>query len=88
MVDAVYTMEELKAAGMKRYQRMLEQLRSDGMELQSHSAVMKKKDTKNWILQGHISFLCKKMTTRIVSEKEGTVKKREEGQHGESGNDS
>lgn len=88
MVDAVYTMGELKETGMKRYQRMLEQLRSDGMELQSHTAVMKKKDAKNWILQGHISFLCKKMTTRTVSEEEGTVKKKEEGQNGDAGNHS
>lgn len=78
--EAVYTKEELKAVGMKRYQHIMDELTTEGMELLSHSAVMKQKDAKTWILEGKLSFLCKKMGTKAVTKKESKVKKAEKAQ--------
>lgn len=72
-IDAVYTKDELRKEGMRRYQRRMEQLTEDDMELSSHRAVMKQQDEKTWLLQGEISFLCKKMEARAVSEEEARV---------------
>lgn len=74
--DAVYTREELKTAGLKKYQHMLNQLTENGMELVSHSAVMKQVDKNNWKLQGKITFLCTKLGTKKVTEKEQEVAKK------------
>lgn len=73
MVDAVYTMDELKKEGMRKYQRRLEKLAEDEMELSSHTAVMKQQDAKTWILQGEIGFICRKMASRAVTEDEARV---------------
>lgn len=81
LVDSVYTKEELKAVGMRQYQRKMDQLTADGMELTAHSAVMRQQDANTWLLQGKITFLCGKMGTREITEAEGRVeapKEREE----------
>lgn len=85
---AVYSKEELKRAGMKRYQQILSNITENKMQLLSHSAVLKQKDRENWILQGKISFLCKKMGVKKVTEKEKQIKKAEDGKNGESGENS
>jgi hypothetical protein len=77
MVDAVYTADELKKEGMRKYQRRMEKLTEEGMELSSHTAVMKQQDVKTWILQGEISFLCRKMSSRAVTEDEARVNRPE-----------
>ncbi|MCH5252167.1 MAG: sporulation protein YqfD [Lachnospiraceae bacterium] len=81
---AVYSREELKSAGMKRYQQMLSELTENKMKILSHSAVLKQKDKENWVLQGEISFLCDTMDTRKVTEKERQVKKADGGKNGKS----
>ncbi|MCH5265279.1 MAG: sporulation protein YqfD [Lachnospiraceae bacterium] len=86
--EAVYTREELKEAGMKRYQQILGELTRDKMELVSHSAALRQKDTKTWLLQGKISFLCRSMETRAVTKKESEVKKSDGETERKSGNPS
>ena len=63
----------------------MEQLTEDDMELSSHRAVMKQQDEKTWLLQGEISFLCKKMAAKEVSEEEARVEQPEPSPE-ESGN--
>lgn len=86
--NAVYSRNELKEVGMKNYRHMLDNLTGEEMELVNHSAVLKQKDKENWLLQGKISFLCKKMGSRAVTEKEVQVKKADGGKNGESGENS
>lgn len=86
--NAVYSRNELKKAGMKKYQNMLDTLKNDKMELVTHSAVLRQKDKENWTLQGRITFLCKKLGTRAVTEKETQLEKADGGNNGESGENS
>ena len=84
---AEYSRNELKSVGWEKYQSMLEQLKSDGMELVSHSAVIKQIDESTWNLQGNITFLCEKMGTQKIQQQEIIVEQTG-GQNGTSGTDS
>lgn len=86
--NAVYSKEELKKEGMTRYRHMLDDLTKENMKLVTHSAVLRQKDKENWLLQGKITFLCKKLGNRAVKEKEIQVKKADGGKNGESGENS
>lgn len=88
MKNAVYSKNELKKTGMERYRHMLDALTKDNMELVTHSAVLKQKDKENWLLQGKITFRCKKLGSRAVKEKELQIKKADGGKNGESGENS
>jgi len=85
--SAVYSREELKTVGMKKYQNILEQLTLGGMKLVSHSAVIKQVDESTWSLQGNLSFLCEKMGTQKIEQQEIIVEQTG-GQDGTSGTDS
>ena len=88
MKNAVYSKNELKKTGMERYRHMLDALTKDNMELVTHSAVLKQKDKENWLLQGKITFRCKKLGSRAVKAKELQIKKADGGKNGESGENS
>lgn len=84
MKNAVYSREELKQAGMKQYQHMLDDLTAKNMKLVTHSAVLRQRDKENWLLQGEITFFCDRLGSRAVSEKEVRVKKADGGKNGDS----
>lgn len=86
---AMYSEQELKEEGNRRYHRLLFQLTQDEMELLEHSAVLKQRDEKNWFLQGRVSFLCRKTQDKAVTQEEMQVEKPEGGQNDDaSGNNS
>lgn len=68
--NCTYSREELKKEGMRRYQRRLWEVENNGMALLTHSAVMKQKNVKTWLVTGKISYVCNEMNTKAVSEDE------------------
>ena len=70
LINCTYNREELKKEGMERYQHRLREVQDAGMTLMSHSAVMKQKDTKTWLVNGKISYVCDKMDTKAVTKDE------------------
>ncbi len=86
--EFVYSTDELKQEGYRRYNRILSQLSQNGMTLQEHNARLKQKDAGTWLLEGEVSFLCSTMERKDVTEQESKVEKAEERDDGESGNNS
>lgn len=86
--QAAYTQEELKAEGNRRYHRWVDERLQAGMEILSKKASMKKKNEDSWVLSAEISFLCRDMDERAVSEQESESKKTEGDKNGESGENS
>lgn len=83
-----YSEAELKAEGMKRYQKLF--LTSDGeeKELVEHEAVMKKSGEDAWLLHARISYRSHEMEWKPVTKEEINDIKPDGGQDGESGDNS